>query len=280
MSFTVLQQYEIEDGYQKGLTKQQVDLYAKEEFNYLKMSYFKNALIDGVTLEELQPILNKEVDEDSIRLYLKELKEGKTPEVLTVTKQEVKKELPKPVVLIVTIVFCVIASIVMLPENESYIEFYETIEIPLHEDVNPVDLIYEKVLQEGDELEMPRSIDTNQTGHFLIPYKIHNNENVTTYYAYITVVDQEPPVLKLICNELNLIEGSMFDPISYLKEAYDNEDGDLKEDVVCSLQDINPSTQKCVYTVSDRSGNTSSETLLIHYVPSLEYVKQVMDEEE
>ncbi len=117
----------------------------------------------------------------------------------------------------------------------------------------------EKVLIEGN-------VDTTKIGKYLIRYYIKNNRiNNYNLYRIVQVIDEEPPVLKLNGNStVNLYVGETYKEKGVT--VTDNSQDDLKDKIkiegVVNTKKVGKYTIK--YSVTDKSGNTSSITRKIN----------------
>lgn len=114
-----------------------------------------------------------------------------------------------------------------------------------------------------------------QQGTLRIRWKQQEQIHTFTYQ----VVDLIAPNLTISENEVKFMEGDEFDPLSYIQEAMDNVDGDLKEQIAIE----NPvdtavlDTYTVSYMVKDSSGNTTTTEMqvVIEKKPEEKPVQQV-----
>lgn len=109
------------------------------------------------------------------------------------------------------------------------------------------------------EAEVVGTVNTNVLGDYLIKYTASYNGVVGTAYRLVRVVDSYPPVIELVSDP----EYYTLPTQTYQEEgftAFDNYDGDLTEQVICTM-----TRETVTYTVTDSSGNTTSEVRRIVY---------------
>lgn len=88
------------------------------------------------------------------------------------------------------------------------------------------------------------------------------------------VKDEIAPVIKLSTNSIEIIEGGDVDYLKYIESVIDDKDGDLLENII--YEEIDTSVigeQKIIYTVSDSSGNTSQEIIIVNVLKKEEPVE-------
>lgn len=79
------------------------------------------------------------------------------------------------------------------------------------------------------------------------------------------VKDEIAPEIKLRTNSIEITEGGDIDYLKYIESVIDDKDGDLLENII--YEEIDSSKigeQKIIYTVSDSSGNTSQEVVIVN----------------
>lgn len=88
------------------------------------------------------------------------------------------------------------------------------------------------------------------------------------------VKDEIAPVIILSTNNIEIIEGGDVDYLKYIESVIDDKDGDLLENII--YEEIDTSVigeQKIIYTVSDSSGNTSQEIIIVNVLKKEEPVE-------
>ena len=80
----------------------------------------------------------------------------------------------------------------------------------------------------------------------------------------VIVKDEEAPIIKLKTEELEVTKGDDINYIEYVESVEDKVDGDLIEELKYEEMDTsNVGEQSIVYSVSDKSGNTSQAILKV-----------------
>lgn len=79
------------------------------------------------------------------------------------------------------------------------------------------------------------------------------------------VKDEIAPEIKLSTNNIEIMEGGDIDYLKYIESVIDDNDGDLLENIIYEEIDTSKiGEQKIIYTVSDSSGNTSQEVIIVN----------------
>lgn len=79
------------------------------------------------------------------------------------------------------------------------------------------------------------------------------------------VKDETAPVIKLNTDNIEITEGGDIDYLKYIESVIDDKDGDLLENIIYEEIDTSKiGEQKIIYTVSDSSGNTSQEVIIVN----------------
>lgn len=118
---------------------------------------------------------------------------------------------------------------------------------------------------ENTELIMPEAFTAKDPGTRLVVYEMRCGGASMRKMLRIEIYDETPPEIRLIQNHAELLRVTKFSCLAYLDQAIDNVDGDLSGQVECSDALSEEETQKVLYTVKDRAGNTASAQLEIHF---------------
>lgn len=111
----------------------------------------------------------------------------------------------------------------------------------------------------------PGDVDVFKIGETTVEYKLVTKAGTSTTPLIVKVVDREPPKIELTTKLVVLNrerDTQNFDPVVFIKEYSDNYD--KKEDLNVSYTsnfDWNKDNLEVVYSITDTSGNTSSEYL-------------------
>lgn len=120
------------------------------------------------------------------------------------------------------------------------------------------------------QLKVTGVVNTTKPGRYTLVYSVADKSgNVTSINRTIRVVDKTPPALKGTY-DVKIEYGSKFDPFSNVT-ALDNIDGDITDSIEIkgSIDTSKEGTQTLTYTVSDSSGNSSTQkrTILVNEAP-------------
>ena len=275
IGFTAFQLKEIEFGFEHGLDENQVDLYAKEEFDNLQMKQIRLALEDGFNEIQIATFARPEMDWEMMEHARENIKNGNVIDETRVADLR-KKNLK--IALIVICIFSTIsvAGILYFFSKDSLDQLFqkldltfttnEVVEVKYGSGFNPRDFVKDYTKGRNVELVLPGKLDTKVLGEHTLTYVVKNQKKSISKDLKVKVVDKQAPILKLKQYSLSLERGvdTKFACKTYLEKAVDNVDGDLQEKVTCSQFDSNKDKQDIVYKVKDSSGNSSTAILKLN----------------
>ena len=155
--------------------------------------------------------------------------------------------------------------------NDLSIEFSDKLVYEYGNEFNESELI----LNHTGHLEALNSLDVKKTGRQTLKYTVSKDGIERNFEITIEVKDTKEPILTLTHESLEVYVDDKFEPLQYIKEAYDEIDGDLKENVIIENSvDIKKSGEYEVkYSLTDRNGLNTDTTLKV-------IVKQKMEQAE
>ena len=258
----------------KKLTTDQVDLYAKPEYDNMQMQEIRLGREHGLTPDQMAVFMNPEISWESMNHNRVKIENA------NVIDKRAKANLYAQrlrnmfiVILIVTLVGTVSVGAYLfhqyqMLQNQNLILTLTADEVTLDYGAvfNPIDYVEDYTKEDGVELILPDVIDTHQIGKTEALYKIKNRVKTETAGLTINVVDQSPPDITLSNHEVTLTRGQdAFSGKAYLSSAADNADGDLTDRVTWNDPDESLNDQDITYTVTDSSGNIGRDVLTLHY---------------
>ncbi len=258
----------------KKLTTDQVDLYAKPEYDNMQMQEIRLGMEHGLSPDQMAVFMNPEISWESMNHNRVKIENA------NVIDKRAKANLYAQrlrnmfiVILIVTLVGTVSVGAYLfhhyqMLQNQNLILTLTADEVTLDYGAvfNPIDYVEDYTKEDGVELILPDVIDTHQIGKTEALYKIKNRVKTETAGLTINVVDQSPPDITLSNHEVTLTRGQdAFSGKAYLSSAADNADGDLTDRVTWNDPDESLNDQDITYTVTDSSGNIGRDVLTLHY---------------
>ena len=258
----------------KKLTTDQVDLYAKPEYDNMQMQEIRLGMEHGLSPDQMAVFMNPEISWESMNHNRVKIENA------NVIDKRAKANLYAQrlrnmfiVILIVTLVGTVSVGAYLfhhyqMLQNQNLILTLTADEVTLDYGAvfNPIDYVEDYTKEDGVELLLPDVIDTHQIGKTEALYKIKNRVKTETAGLTINVVDQSPPDITLSNHEVTLTRGQdAFSGKAYLSSAADNADGDLTDRVTWNDPDESLNDQDITYTVTDSSGNIGRDVLTLHY---------------
>ena len=258
----------------KKLTTDQVDLYAKPEYDNMQMQEIRLGMEHGLSPDQMAVFMNPEISWESMNHNRVKIENA------NVIDKRAKANLYAQrlrnmfiVILIVTLVGTVSVGAYLfhhyqMLQNQNLILTLTADEVTLDYGAvfNPIDYVEDYTKEDGVELILPDVIDTHQIGKTEALYTIKNRVKTETAGLTINVVDQSPPDITLSNHEVTLTRGQdAFSGKAYLSSAADNADGDLTDRVTWNDPDESLNDQDITYTVTDSSGNIGRDVLTLHY---------------
>lgn len=150
-----------------------------------------------------------------------------------------------------------------LAYKKIYLEFKETNEYEIDDEINPISLIKKT---NAKDIEYP-IIKPETVGEHTYVYTAKDEfGNRKEFVLKLKFVDPIKPVLVLTTNYVEITEGDSVDFNSFVKEAYDEVDGHLDVDVDIP-NNLSVGEYEIVYKVSDKHKNVVTATLKLKVNP-------------
>ncbi len=252
--YTYLQYKEIQTGREHGLSEQEIRLYARPCFNYLQMQFLRQALEDGLDSKALKMIAKTGLSVDEMKDYQVWIQYGRELPVIFSARL---LKIACAVVFFLVSGFC--AYLWVNRETEDPLVLTDT-EITLS--AGDVFLPGKYVLSSKGELILPDSFTAAGTGTRLVIYKVIVKERETEKQLRVTILPDHPPKITLTDSSITVEDGEITDCYRYLLSARDEEDGDLRTKVTCTVTE-NDSGRYIRYEVRDHHGNTADALLAV-----------------
>ncbi|OTP26379.1 immunoglobulin-like domain-containing protein [Enterococcus mundtii] len=122
-----------------------------------------------------------------------------------------------------------------------------------------------------DNLTYTGSVDTSTPGEYTIKYYVYDKDgNVATTERVVTVQSDASKPVVMSPDKLTIKQNSKFDPTLYA-QAYDNEDGDITDQikVLGQIYTDKVGQQFITYEVTDSDGNKASKIMEVDVVETL-----------
>ena len=189
-------------------------------------------------------------------------------------KEEVKKKRTKRISLIIfTMVFSFIASVVYLMNKELIDKYIEPVPLELTtdrvtveygEDIHFMD--YVKYYDKSQQLTIPLNEKLKKVNDYKFVYSVTNGIKTKEKALIVSVVDNIKPTIELIQSENTLNNGEQFNPKDYIKKVEDNYDQLSADNVVInnSVDSNKDGDYEVEYQLEDQHGNVAISTLIVH----------------
>lgn len=119
----------------------------------------------------------------------------------------------------------------------------------------------------------PTTILLTETGKYQIRViTTSENGSIQTLTSGLYIIDKQKPIINVGEKNLTMEMGSILEPLEGIT-VYDKQDGDLLKNVITNYEELDfttPGVKVLTYTVSDKAGNTTSESIYINVVKSQE----------
>lgn len=263
--FTADQWHELDLGNRHGID---VTEFANIHFSSEQMKILREAKENGI---DIKVICSPDIPADEMRKILEHIynEMGFYNEQYEKTRRKWLKNVTWMLALAIAII--TVSCLVYL--NKDTISLYfENLDLVLKEQV--IQLQTNEPFNPGEQVESysedaKLQIDTNNfdssiPGTYTIVYSVTNGKKTISRNLIVNVIDGEAPMLKLSEEKIELKKGDSFSCKAYISEVQDNIDLLTSDDVECSnVIDWEQSEQYVEYSLTDKSGNSVKETLLV-----------------
>ncbi len=280
--FNPFQIREIEEGLKNGLTTSQVELYAKDVYDNMQMQEIRLGLEHGLTEQQMSVFLNPSIGYEEMRYSRIQVED------LNVINENANAELLKKKVsigarIILTLALLTVVCVGGYVGRNYIAAAFQEIDLELTdskitlnygETFKPMNYVKTYTKEDGVDLTLPQTIDTNEIGTQTVIYKLNNLVKSVSKELVITIVDSDAPTITLNKKEVTLTRGEdTFSCKAYLSSGYDKVDGDITDNVTCKSKDTDDGKvsekkdeQTIIYSVTDNAGNEGTATLKLKYV--------------
>ena len=258
----------------KNLATDQVDLYAKPEYDNMQMQEIRLGLEHGLTPDQMAVFMNPEISWEAMNHNRVKIENANVIDKRAKAKLHAQRLRNIFIVLlIVTLIGTALVGAylfrqyqVMQNQDLNLVLTADEITLDYGAAFNPIDYVEDYTKEDGVELILPDAIDTHQIGKTEVLYKIKNRIKTETAELTVNVVDKSPPDITLSTHEVTLTRGqNTFSGKAYFSSAADNADGDLTDSMTWNDPDESLNDQDITYSVTDSSGNTGIAVLTLHY---------------
>ena len=182
-------------------------------------------------------------------------------------KEEIKKKRTKRISLIIfTMVFSFIASVVYLMNKDTIDKYIEPVPLELTtdkvtieygEDIHFMD--YVKYYDKSQQLTIPLNQKLNKIKDYKFVYSVTNGVKTRERTLIVSVVDTTKPTIELTQDEITINKGDAFEPKDYIRKVEDNYDQLSADNVVIkNTVDTNKDGDYEVeYQLKDQHGNVA-----------------------
>ena len=189
-------------------------------------------------------------------------------------KEEIKKKRTKRISLIIfTIVFAFIVSVVYLMNKDTIDKYIEPVPLELTtdkvtieygEDIHFMD--YVKYYDKSQQLTIPLNQKLNKIKDYKFVYSVTNGVKTKERTLIVSVVDTTKPTIELTQSEITLNNGEQSNPKDYIKKAEDNYDQLSADNVVIdnSVDSNKDGDYEVEYQLKDQHSNVAISTLKVH----------------
>ncbi len=182
-----------------------------------------------------------------------------------------KKRLLRYIIVAVFIAVIVSASALCFWKKDTITNMFQSINLELKTDnlsigeskAGSIDYMdYIKSYSKDCHLTIPKA-KLDKMGTYRVKYVLSNDMKKIEKYMIIRVYDDVPPVLSISKTDESIAYGGSFNSESYIQNAVDNEDGDIKNRVKTegSVDCSKSGTYKIRYYVEDDAGNMTEKYL-------------------
>ena len=268
------QMHEVEEGLKNGLDTEQIDIFAKSEYDHMQMQEIRLALEHGFTLKQISVFLDPSINYEAMNHARIKLQNENVIEEKARAKLHAMQL--KNLFVVILILFLIGVAVVggyfgrkywLIFNQPMELELKSTqIDLGYGDAFNPIDYIDEYTKADGVQLVLPNAIDTKHIGQVKVIYTLKNQLKSISKELTVNIQDKNAPVITLNTKDVTLTRTKdSFNGKSYLSSAMDDVDGDVTEHVTWTNPDESINDQTITYSVKDKAGNESHSVLSLHY---------------
>ena len=260
---TFLQKKEVEEGKKAGLRPDQIAVYSRPGLNFKQMKVLREAMADGLSTADAALIGHPWISAETMKELIAEMKSGKK---ITVPKKKRQwRNWLLPVMAFLSVTAAAVFLILEQPPSVPVLSLKaREIRIPCGMPFEPGQYV-QTVPTEGFELILPDSFVCRKPETRLVMYELKGKNCSVRKIMRVEAVDDSAPVITLARDRTELLKAAKFSCHAFVMAATDNVDGDITGRVSCSDVLADTESQKVIYTVKDRAGNTAEAFLTVHY---------------
>ena len=267
------QMAEVREGL-KTLTTDQVDVYARPEYDHMQMQEIRLGLEHGLSAKEMSVFLDPGINYEAMNHARIKIENANVIDEHAISKLHAKQL--KNLFVVILILFLIGVAVVGGYFGRKYwLIFNQPMELELkstHIDLgygdafNPIDYIDEYTKSDGVQLVLPNAIDTKHIGQVKVIYTLKNQLKSISKELTVNIQDKNAPMITLNTKDVTLTRTKdTFHGKAYLSSAMDDVDGDVTDSVTWTNPDESINDQTITYSVKDKAGNESQSMLSLHY---------------
>lgn len=265
------QMAEVREGL-KTLTTDQVDVYARPEYDHMQMQEIRLGLEHGLSAKEMSVFLDPGINYEAMNHARIKIENANVIDEQAISKLHAKQL--KNLFMVLLIVVVIVGGVAIGYFGKKYFMlFNQPIEIKLKDSsvevdyqsmFNPRDYIVDYSEENEVKLSIDSDVNTSKLGLYKVKYTIDNGIKSISKTLDVKVVDKDAPIITLRETNVSMYRTDTFSCEAYIQSATDNVDGDLSKNVKCSSIDTSKDTQVVTYSVEDSQHNKAEATLNLH----------------
>ena len=238
------QMAEVREGL-KTLTTDQVDVYARAEYDHMQMQEIRLGLEHGLSAKEMSVFLDPGINYEAMNHARIKIENANVIDEQAISKLHAKQL--KNLFMVLLIVVVIVGGVAI-------------------EAFNPMDYIEEYTKADGIQLILPEAVNTKQIGEIKVIYTLKNQLKSISKELTIKIQDKTAPTITLNTKDVTLTRTKdTFHGKAYLSSAMDDVDGDVTDSVTWTNPDESINDQTITYSIKDKAGNKSQSVLSLHY---------------
>ena len=267
------QMAEVREGL-KTLTTDQVDVYARPEYDHMQMQEIRLGLEHGLSAKEMSVFLDPGINYEAMNHARIKIENANVIDEHAISKLHAKQL--KNLFMVLLIVVVIVGGVAIGYFGKKYFMLFnqpmeiklksDHIELKYGEAFNPIDYIEDYTKADGIQLILPEAVETKQIGEIKVIYTLKNQLKSISKELTIKIQDKTAPTITLNTKDVTLTRTKdTFHGKAYLSSAMDDVDGDVTEHVTWTNPDESINDQTITYSVKDKAGNESQSVLSLHY---------------
>ena len=205
------QMAEVREGL-KTLTTDQVDVYARPEYDHMQMQEIRLGLEHGLSAKEMSVFLDPGINYEAMNHARIKIENANVIDEQAISKLHAKQL--KNLFMVLLIVVVIVGGVAIGYFGKKYFMLFnqpmeiklksDHIELKYGEAFNPIDYIEDYTKADGIQLILPEAVETKQIGEIKVIYTLKNQLKSISKELTIKIQDKTAPTITLNTKDVTL----------------------------------------------------------------------------